>query len=285
MGNRLGKCFSCIDNTLALLPQFNHSTSNATRQLYQIENIQDISDLTLREVSIMSSHNTYIRTIQHLSKSTVKGIDIALKLGSRCIELDIYRHKNTNSVYVAHGKPSDTDIITTTHLALSDAFKYIKENAFKYTSDPLFIALELNIHNEESASDIIADLIQEYFGDIIYNQSVTLDTKIKDLTGKVVFMSGGGSKGKLSSLIHIQWSDIFPNLASDVSPLSFDGRNTCARIYPVGSFKNALSNNFDSIPFLKSGATFVAMNVARNDIHMKNYIRYFLKSSFVKKPV
>jgi hypothetical protein len=287
----MGTCFSCIDKTLVqTVPQF--TPIEITQRKSAIIPLQDqphLLDLTLCEVSVMTSHNSYIRTLQHLGESSISALQTVLDFGARCIELDIYRDKRTGGVFVAHGKEEvPDDIITTTKLDLSVALDYLSIKAFERTEDPLFIALELLVHNEQAACDRIADLLTTYFGARLFRGTLTGGTRLRDLVGKVVLLSGGGAAapGRLSSMIHTQWSDIFQNVSSETAPETLRGGvGTCIRVYPAGTLAGALSLNFNPVPYLYNGATFVALNMCTRDEHMTMYTTWFANSSFVKKIV
>lgn len=232
----------------------------------------------------MSSHNSYVRTLQHMSTSTVDGLRTALDRGARCLELDVYRDEtHPDQVFVAHGKEElPCDIITTTKLPFEDAIAFIATHAFATTSDPLFLALELNVHNDIQACASILRLIEKHLNPVLYTGVVTPNTPLRDLVGKVVLMCGGGAVGALRERIHIHWNAQFRNEPSTlVVPTSSRITDDCVRIYPAGDFKGALSLNYDPVRFLQAGATFVALNVCTNDAHMKAYAAYFSKSSFV----
>ena len=276
----MGACFSCVDACLARTPIF-LPTGPYTQT--PITEQPDILDLPLRSVNVMSSHNSYLRTLQHMSSSTVEGMRIALNRGARCLELDVYRDETQpERVFVAHGKEElPRDIITTTKLPFEDAIAFIAAHAFTTTSDPLFVALELNVHRDVRACDAILRTLDAHLKPVLYTGRVTPDTPLRDLVGKVVLMCGGGTAGALHERIHIHWSAQFRNEPSTLAIPSARITEDCVRVYPAGDFKGALSLNFDAIPFLRAGATFVALNVCTNDAHMTAYATYFSESSFV----
>jgi hypothetical protein len=278
----MGTCFSFIDKTLVqTAPQFAPETRKT--RLISLQDQPHLLDLSLCEVSIMSSHNSYIRTLQHLGESSVTALKTVIELGARCLELDLYRDKN-GSVFVAHGKEeTPDDIITTTKLDLDTALECLKDKAFEHTEDPLFIALELLVHNEEAACDRIAELLTQRFGTRLFTGVLSGETRLRDLIGKVVLFSGGGATGRLASMIHTQWSDVFQNVSSDTAADTLHGVGTCIRVYPAGNIAGAFSANFNPIPYLMNGATFVALNMCTNDTHMQMYKSWFTQSSFVKK--
>lgn len=255
--------------------------------LVPLEDQPYLLDLPLHDVTIMSSHNSYIRTLQHIGESSIDALKIVLDRGARCIELDVYRDLTTNKIFVAHGKEElPCDIITTTRLPFEDAIKFIMSYAFLRTNDPLFIALEMNVHNERIPCDTIADIIESYAKDKLYTEPLSGSTPLRDLLGKVIFMNGGGvNSDRLSNIMHVQWNSIFQNVASNVVPETLNGKETCIRVYPDGDLRGALSMNFDPLPFLKAGATFVALNMCTNDEHMRTYAEWFAKSSIMKKPL
>jgi hypothetical protein len=282
----MGLCFSCVDKSLvAVVPQFSAPAAEKRKKgLIPLEDQPHLLDLSLCEVSVMSSHNSYIRTLQHLGSSSTDALQIALDCGARMLELDVYRDRRDNSVFVAHGKEeTPNDIITTTKLHLGSALDFINRKAFERTNDPLFLALELLVHNEELACNQIAELLTIHLGSRLYTGVLTGKTKMRDLIGKVVLFSGGGAVGRLASMIHTQWSEVFQNVSSEISPELLHGEGTCIRVYPAGNVMGAISLNFDPVPYLLHGATFVALNVCMADENMAFYTSWFAHSSFVKK--
>ena len=279
----MGCCFSLVDAAaVAIVPAYK---DDGPRRLRSLEEQPELLDLPLSAVAVMSSHNSYIRTLQHMSESTTEGIRIALECGCRCLELDVYR--DGADVFIAHGK-EDTphDIITTTRLPLGAALQYIAQNAWARTTDPLFLALELNVHSESAASDTIGRELIAAFGNRLYTGPLDGSVLLRNLVGRVVLMCGGGAGGSLLPLLmNVSWNAVFQNIPSVARPETLEGQGTAIRVYPAGDFRGALSLNFDPIPFLKAGATFCALNVACDDDAMNAYEAWFATSSFVRKPV
>jgi hypothetical protein len=281
----MGGFCSCLDNSIRVTPLF---AETPTTPKTPIANQPELLDLPISSVAVMSSHNSYIRTLQHLGESSTDALRIVLDRGARCIELDVYRDPATYNVFVAHGKEElPNDIITTTKLSFEDAMSHIIYNAFRTTTDPLFIALELNVHNELAPCNRIADIIRRHAGPILYKGALTADTPLRDLVGKVVILTGGGiaPDSALNIIVHAQWNSVFQNTPSSTNPSNINGTNTCIRVYPEGNIEGALSLNFNPIPFLQKGATFVALNMCTDDAHMRAYATWFAQSSIVKKPL
>ena len=276
--------FSCIDDVaVAVSPVYKDVPLR--RPLKSLEEQPELLDLPLSAVSVMASHNTYIRTLQHMSEATVDGIRIALNLGCRCLELDVYR--DGAEVFVAHGKEEKPrDIITTTRLPLADALRYIASNAWAYTTDPIFLALELNVHSEAEASNTIARELLAAFGNRLYTGPLDSSVRLRDLIGRVVLMCGGGAGGShLPLLMNVSWNETFQNIPSVANPANLNGVGTAIRVYPAGDFRGALSLNFDPTPFLQNGSTFCALNVCCDDDAMRAALAWYATSSFIRKPV
>lgn len=271
----------------AVLPLSLYAPRGPNMRIIPLEDQPHLLDLPLSAVSVMSSHNSYIRTLQHVGESSTDALQIALDSGCRFLELDIYRDPaKPESVFVAHGKEElPDDILTTTRLPLDEAFRFIASHAFARTNDPLFIALELNVHSDATACDAIADLIDRHFASRLLRDPLTSAIPLRTLLDKVIFFSGGGAAGsRLPARINTQWSEAFQNISSSTPTGSINGTSNCIRVYPAGDIKGALSLNFNPIPYLMRGATFVAMNVCTSDTPMDYYVMWFASSSFVKKP-
>ena len=283
----MGACFSCFDQTVRIAPVFADPNTIESGRL-PIANQPLLLNAPLSSVAVMSSHNSYIRTLQHLGASSIDALRIVLDRGARCIELDVYRDPDTLVPYVAHGKEElPNDIITTTRLSFDTAIHFITSHAFQHTTDPLFIALELNVHNNPTASDRIAEVLHAHMGPLLYTGQLSGTTPLRDLVGKVVIFTGGGiGSPALERIVHTQWSMTFQNIPSSVPPEALQSpAYTCIRVYPEGNIQGALSLNFNPIPFLQRGATFVAMNMCTDDESMRLYSAWFAQSSFRMKPI
>lgn len=282
-----GCFYTCLDwATAHLNPWFAGRPRNPF--LTPLEQQPELLDLSLCAVSVMSSHNSYIRTFQNGTRATTEGLQIALNCGARCLELDIYREPlQPTTLFVAHGHEGEEgsrDLITTTKLPLRSAFEFLGNHAFEHTTDPLFLALELNMHADPVSCNTLVDELEHSFGAHLYRGLLTPATKLRELVGKVVLMSGGGAGSceRLSSLIHIRWNPSFENRSSaNPIPARYEG---CARIYPAGDVRGAFSLNFDARPYLDAGATFVAMNLCTDDANARAYQALFSRSSFIRKP-
>lgn len=187
---------------------FNFGRYNSLNQNKSIEflayksNNLNILDLPIKDFYVNSSHNSYINGNQILESSNTKdGLINALKNGARMIELDVYPRKyikseisSTNlliAIFKAtigsftHLKSSitndDTPVVAhvgpdkrsyTNIVDLEVYLNIIKEYAFKYTSDPLIINLEIKGSEYEGFCTKLVNSFQNILGDQLYEQTL-----------------------------------------------------------------------------------------------------------------
>ena len=173
----------------------------------------EILEKTLKEFYIAASHNTYLPCYQNIDIANKLAIRNALLLGSRVIELDLFINKKNSEPIVLHGSEGKTiksDIYTTSAINFEEACIEINNTAFKKTTDPLIITLELNTHKNIDTNNKIAFILKKIFGDKLLKQDKTRligDYKLKELIGKVIILSGGGVSGELENVINNTWYD------------------------------------------------------------------------------
>lgn len=278
----MGVFFSCTDSLASQCPCYSGIPEYQNKT--QIIDQPELLDKPLNKISVMSSHNTYIHTLQVGSVSSTRGIEIALAKGTRCIELDIFRDiSKPTDVFVAHGQEKEgKNLLGTTKMQLAIALEYIANNAFSKTSDPLFIALEINCARNEISCNTIAYLCEEYLGTRLYKSKLLANVLLRDLVGKVILIHGGGVTGdKLINLVNGEWGATLQNAPFVIDPNQLAFGSSVVRVYPVGIESDILSANYDPLPMLTKGATFVAMNVCTQDQYQQEYEKYFKNSSFI----
>jgi hypothetical protein len=275
----MGCIFSCTDCLASACPCYSGmATTNARTQ---IADNPELLNKQLNQVRVMSSHNSYIHTLQIGSESSTKGIQIALNKGARCLELDLFRNESTGEIFVAHGQEKTPDLLVTTKMPLAEALDFIANNAFVNTSDPLFIALEINCHREEAACDRIAYLLEQYLGDRLYKGLIKPNVLLRELVAKVILIQGGAVGNRLLSVVNGEWNSELQNAPYTIDPNQLAFGSAAIRIYPTGLASDVLSANYDPLPMLEKGATFVAMNMCTNDYQLEVYENYFKTSSFI----
>lgn len=278
MGNFFNSCIKKQDN------QSNNQTNNQTNisitnSNFTYKNMSKICEnLTLKDVMILSSHNTYITGIQHISIASLDGIKNALDKGVRCIELDIFRDPyNHSKPIIAHGKESNNfDIFTTTAISFENTIKFISENSFKNTSDPLFLVLEVNVHEDINTCNSIASILEKYLELYLVSNQLDLENlKLSELKNKIIIITGGGVTGNLLNIINKQWGNGFRNENASYINLNNVCKSDIIRTYPDGNLAGIFSLNYNTKPYYEKGITFVSINIQTEDSGYKTMLQYF----------
>ena len=232
--------YNCINTQYS-----NFANYQSLSQYKSIEKLalgsNSILNLPIKDFNINSSHNSYIDGNQILENSNrTQGIINALNSGARMLELDVYPRKyiksqvsttnpllalvgavvsaykylkasknNDNTPVVAHMGPdkvSYTNIVDlTTHL------NTIKNHAFKNTSDPLIIYLELTGTDSEEFCKNLVKSFQDIFGDQLYDKTLAYTSAgkpdawpnmpIKNILNKIIVLCPGSSNNNITRFI------------------------------------------------------------------------------------
>lgn len=272
----MGSCLSKKDIYVKLPP----------REMRPLRSRPDLLYQPMRNIGVMSSHNSYLQNLQVGISTSTEALKYALSQGCRCLELDIFHDEwNPEYVYVAHGIVKDhRNILITNYVPLQDCVQAIAETAFVETDDPLFLALQLQVDDNKIASNSISKILKQYFGSRLFQEPLRPMTPIYKLLGKVVPISGFGiGSEKLREVICGVWySSEYKNKPCTASfPLN---KNRIVRIYPSGAVTAGviMSYNYNPRPFVKKRANFIALNVQTNDKHLRKYRKIFKTSSFIK---
>ena len=252
-----------------------------------------ILEHTLKEFIIAASHNTYLPCYQNIDIANKLAIRNALLLGSRVIELDLFINKKNSEPIILHGSEGKTiksDIYTTSAINFEEACIEINNTAFKKTTDPLIITLELNTHKNVDTNNKIAFILKKIFGDKLLKQDKTRligDYKLKELIGKVIILSGGGVSGELENVINNTWYDSkLKNISSSTKitdELIKFNNSGITRVYPSGNFWGHLSKNYNPKKYWNAGCQIVALNYQTNDYWLRKNNKIFKDSSFILK--
>lgn len=287
-------------------------------------NRSDLLDLPLCEFIVNTSHNTYISGWQVGSNVSSDNIAKVLETGARCIELDIHANKNalanqivshysnagglstsTDEPIVAHGNDLFIDL---DFMHLTKALKVIKENAFKTTSDPLIIYLEVFDSDNEKYMQNINRYINEYLGQYLYECTLDklatnynqyfLKVPIKQLLNRIVIVinyynmkSLANRNLYLNPVAHgftdepengILKNEANPLIAGAISSANIikSPSNQVKRVYPDDI---VTSKNYNPDPFWVAGYTFVAMNFFHDGDNIDKNIKKFTYTNFVPK--
>jgi hypothetical protein len=226
--------------------------------------------------------------MQVAGRATSSAVLDTMKMGARCIELDVFSRREDRTPVVMHGgenfKNSGHDIPLSTSVPFEEVIKSIAEHAFTTTDDPLFLIIENNTNRIVETNDKMAGIIQQYLGPrLLVGKQNIARMRMRDLLGKVVVMSGAGDCGMFSAMINSSVYDLWVgNYSSRTDPKDVaDGG--CARVYPAESIPGVFSKNYDPEPFFNRRPTFIALNYQTPDTSLQKYLKKFGKCSIVPK--
>lgn len=123
------------------------------------ESIYQDMDKTFSSYFINSSHNTYLTGDQLTSISSADGYIMAIMKGARLLEMDCYDGSDGQPKIYHHGT-------LTSKITFEEALIAIRDYAFKLTSYPLIITIELHCGPEQRKT--MAALIKKNLKDFIY---------------------------------------------------------------------------------------------------------------------
>ncbi len=316
------------------------TASNSYRSLSSwTNNSPAIMNLPLSEFYINSSHNSYLSGYQILGDPSYKNVEYALKAGARNIELDIHAYKSTllkkasNAIFfipnivtslgnalqgkrpndrypvVTHGNGSINDV---KYSELSIMLQTIKDNAFKLTSDPLIIYLEIFDSNDEYYMQLLAAELKQYLGDYLYeytfdklipnkelfNKKYVFKVPIRDLQNKIILiinyfnMENKDNRNKyLYPLIHgctnepdTGWcrDQSYPivNGVDEREPVRWCKDKEFLRVFPYNTLK---STNFNPEPYWASGYNMTSLNFSNEDMYLERNKMFFYFCGYIPK--
>lgn len=257
--------------------------------LKQATRDKKLKDLTLAELAICSSHNSFLMNVQNTGVASIQALDNCLKYGARCLELDIYQRNRLNAdpePVVAHGLENyleGRDFFSSTYLNFDETVKHLAQTAFRKTSDPLILCLEMNVKGSEECCNRVVATLKKHFQNKIVSgrdsEGVEVDVpnmKLKDLKGRVIIIPKTGSY--TSELANISYTKLRNN-NTNFDPSKIRGFQ---RIYPAGDFYTIFLNNVN-VQNYKDKANMVAMNFENLDQHLEDYLSDFGRYSFRPK--
>lgn len=258
----------------------------------------ELHDFKLSDFYVFSSHNTYVAGNQNMDVNSLKMIRIALQLGIREIELDVYAknylvsQKEFLEPIVTHGIESpfgQNDIFLNSNiLSLENCVKTINDYAFDNNNDdPLFINIELNTHNIDYTNNRVFEILNKHFGDkIIFSNNLNNlnDYTIKDLIGKVIIIIHDLDKESvLKDLSFDYYKNVSYNYLDDIDLEKT--KENLVRVFPPANIESHFSFNCDPTGAWNKGIQFVTCNIQMIDDNLKKQFKKFKKYSFVLKPM
>lgn len=241
---------------------------------------ENLLDVPLIKWQVFTSHNSYLRDVQHLTVCSAKNVVDSMKVGSRCILLDIY-YVNSKFV-IAHG---DGNNPTTIPVSLQECLDAIVLHAFEFTTDPLIIMFEVcsdSIHNLE-----LSNKIRETLGQLLLSpnqlDSSVWQTPIGNLRNKIMVISDANLPIDID--LTSESIGVHSNISSNVfkEKIAAGTLNPNTRWYSTWQSDNLLAafgHNYDPSPMLEAGCQAVSMNVLVNDSGMKKYKSWFDNHGF-----
>lgn len=307
-------------------PYIDVPTSAQTSQLQSIENLSNGSGLSntildptvdnsLRNFCIKSSFNSaYTGTYVNLDM-----VRYVISRGCRFLDFEVFIKDGTPIVAYSNSTfdPSFTQFTSAAPaISFDGVLSTIMANAFGATApnpnDPIFVQLHINTYLQSGYS-AIAQTIAATCGPKLCNSTVTPDTQLNDIMGKIVFVvdlttspayqsySDCGSPGSTASVMGTQCLANYMNMESGSTTVRVYGQSqlTNQSITPI--FPNSPAaylmrivlpdpgffwgvSNSDSLYLIQNyGTQVVAEAFYVNDNVLANYENFFrnFKSAFV----
>ena len=262
-----------------------------------LSKIPELHNFSLCDFYIFSSHNTYVAGNQNLDVNSLKMLKLALQLGVREIELDVYAKnyhiptKNFLEPVVTHGIESEngqSDIFLNSNiLSFESCIDIISKYAFENNNDdPLIINIELNTHNIDYTNKRVYNILKEKFDNklLISNHINNLrKIKIKDLIGKVIIII---HNLHLDSVLKDLSYDYYKNVSYNyINEISLEKtKEHLVRVFPPANLESHFSYNCDPVEAWNKGIQFSSCNIQVLDDNLKKHFKKFKKYSYVLKP-
>ena len=261
-----------------------------------ISQFKQLHDYKLSDFYIFSSHNTYVAGNQNMDVNSLQMIKIALQLGIREIELDVYAKnylisdKEYLEPIVTHGIENTNqknDIFLNSNLLTFDScIEIINENAFVENDDPLIINIELNTHNIDYTNNRILEILKNYFGDrLIFSNSINnlKDMKMKDLINKVIIVIHDMDDTSILKDLSFDYSkNVSFNYINEVDISATN--DDIIRVFPPINLNSHFSYNCDPYAAWNKGIQVVSCNIQNIDNNLQKHFKKFKNFSFLLKP-
>lgn len=272
-------------------------------------------DLKLCDYYIAGSYKSYIPCGYTADIQSYDAIKKVLQMGARVVHLDLYSNESLDNplVEIRVEKPMKGEF--NKPLQFDKICELISKNAWLGHNYPLFLYLDIHFTDKYLYQQMAKQLLKHFRKRLMYQKYGFKrynigQVSIKDALGRVIIiLNKYPNDGLLDELTNEVTSDSHEYLriidyteanmnfggikATDtdgVYTINFNKFNmTFCKHDPnhkydnVVTFKNDI-DNIDSVDLRKYGVHSVLAYYNKNDDHMRDYLNYFKKCSFVVKP-
>lgn len=244
---------------------------------------EELHHIPLINWQVFTSHNSYLKNLQHLSIASADNIIKSMDTGARFLFLDVYRV--SGKFVIAHGVNNTP---TTVYVSLEKCLDAIKAHAFERTTDPLLINFELCLASKyfEELSNVIKTKLGS---SLILPEQLTTDnvwqTPIGLLMNKIAIVECPALSIDVSRN-YLTWQ----NMSSDVFESKLEAGTLDPKTYWISTWQSdnlgaLFGYNYDPKPMLQVGCQAVTMNVLVNDDDMSTYRNWFNNHGFKLSPI
>lgn len=278
----------------------------------------DILNYPCKDFFFNTSHNSYLDDFQLGGKALPKHTASCLYMGARCIELDVHRGSGIVKVagfdstpVVAHGNSKFT--VDVANYTLDKHLEVIRDNAFKWTNDPLVLYLEIFDSQDEAYMRSIGESIRRYLGNMLYEYTMSdfmssgdkgryfpgapignLRSKIAIVINYFNMNNGNGLNYRnkyLFPVIHATTDEPENGWFGNGALISGQGEkdgfkdkwDIMARVYPDNVISSANFDKTDYEDWARNGYSFISINFGKGDYNVNKNKSFFKNSNILPK--
>lgn len=234
-----------------MFPRWNTLTSTWPASLSQWADESTLA-MPLKKFHIFSSHNSYIACSQNFTPASLKALQLNIRLGCRCIEIDAW-NDGYDGLIVSHGtiNGSGNFIASTSSLNFEECIKAIAECAWQSTDDPLILYVQN--YMMRGGGDVMGEAFKKHMSDRMANlEGVALpEAPIGKLRGKLVLVTNGNTgTPSTDAMIHATFGSGVENYGYESamrqeSLVRQKAVSSIVRVYPDANVQTLLSHNQD----------------------------------------
>ena len=272
----------------------------------------------LSDYYIASSFRSVIGKNQMFDYCSTRILENVIRSGARFVWLDIFNSDLSDRSHpvVSNGYREGSWQLTLNSVTFDDCCSVISKTAFKSGKvnnydDPLFIALNLNTHNNLNTLTQMKNSILKHLGTNLlgieygYNKINIGNIEMSKLCGGdnktpkvVILVSGGFENSDLEELVNYSWVNtsmrkiIYKSIDPNIRVTDYPKENTdtlkntnTSSISIITPEENTLfTKQYEPMYSWDIGCHFVCMYYQQPDKFMEQYINKFRTNSFVLKP-